>query len=365
MRGQSFGWMISTMRVGGIGQPLALALAVAVGAAGCGGGGTDKAGGSAPPKPLVLTLATHDDDEASGTFAAAVARLSGGSLRIRIEGNWRASQDRREIDYERGIVEDVRAGKAQLGIFGVRVWDTLGVTSFQALLAPFLIDSLSLERAALQSPLAAKALARVGRQGVVGIALVPGRLRRPLGLTRSLLRPRDYRGAVMGFRIGAVAEATYRTLGARPQGYIPGYLSGFDGTDLDPLTITENNYDVGARGLTANVVFWPKPQTIVMNRAAFERLTPEQQGILIAAGRAALAPELKRIARDQQLGLSNLCAAGFQLATASPTDLVALRRAVRPVYDRIERNPFTKRWIAEIVRVRGSSAPDVARCPTQ
>jgi TRAP-type C4-dicarboxylate transport system substrate-binding protein len=100
-----------------------------------------------------------------------------------------------------------------------------------------------------------------------------------------------------------------------------------------------------------------------MNRAAFERLTPEQQGILVAAGRAALAPEMKRIARDQRLGVSNLCAAGFPLATASPSDVVALRRAVQPVYDRIERNPFTKRWIAQIVRMRASSPADVARCP--
>jgi hypothetical protein len=37
-----------------------------------------------------------------------------------------------------------------------------------------------------------------------------------------------------------------------------------------------------------------------------------------------------------------------------------LRRAVQPVYDAIERNRLTRRWIAEIARTR--TAPDVIRC---
>src|SRR5262249_36469459 len=90
-----------------------------VAAAGCRGSHVDKAGGSAPAKPLVLTLATHDDDYAYGTFAAAVARLSGGSMRIRIAMGWRNTGDRAEIDYERGVVADVRSGKVPLGIVGV------------------------------------------------------------------------------------------------------------------------------------------------------------------------------------------------------------------------------------------------------
>ena len=337
-----------------------VAVAVAVWAAGCGGGRVDKVG-SPVEKPLVLTLAAHDDDEAYGTFAAAVDRLSGGSLRIRIAENWRVTGTRRELDYERGIVADIRRGTVPLGIVGVRVWDTLGVRSFQALVAPFLIDSLALEGKALRSPLVLQALAGVRRDGVVGIALLPGRLRRPLGITRLFGGPTDYRDAKIAIRLGTVAEATFRMLGASPKGYIPGDVAGFDGAETDPLTITENGYDQGTRGLTSNVVLWPKPQTIVMNRKAFDALTPRQRQILAEAGRDALAPELARIARDQRLGVSILCSDDwFRLATATPADVAALRKAVQPVYDRIERNPLTRRWIAEIERKR--TVPDVVRC---
>jgi TRAP-type C4-dicarboxylate transport system substrate-binding protein len=338
---------------------IGIAALLAFAAAGC-GGSVDKAGGRVS-KPLVLTLAAHDDDEAYGTFAAAVKRLSGGSMRIRIAENWRVTGDRRELDYERGIVDDVRSGKVAMGIFGVRVWDTLGVRSFEALLAPFLVDSLALEGRALRSPLAPRALAAVGRDGVVGIALLPGRLRRPFGITRLLVAPADYRGAKVAIRPSTVAEETFRALGARPAPEVPVDFTGFDGAEVDPLTITENGWDQGARGLTANVTFWPKAQTIVMNRKAYTALTPEQRGILAEAGREAVTPELAQIAREQRLGISILCGDhGFRFVNATPAETSALREAVQPVYDRIERNPLTRRWIDQIARER--TAPDVVTC---
>jgi TRAP-type C4-dicarboxylate transport system substrate-binding protein len=344
--------------------PATVFATVLIVSAGCSGGQVNKAGGSAPAKPLVLTLAAHaDDDNAYRPFVAAVARLSGGSLRVKVLGDWRTTNTSSEIRYERGMIEDVRAGKAQLGIFGARVWDTLNVTAFQALLAPFLVDSLALELRALQTPFATRALASVREAGVVGIALLPGRLRRPLGLTRSLLGPEDYRGARIATRPSVLAEDTFRALGAHPDGFIPGQVIGFDGTDIDPFTATANAIEQGARALTANVVLWPKVWTIVMNRAAFARLTHAQQRILLAAGRAARGPDRALAAHDQRLAISILCSEKFPLVAATAADAAALRKAVQPVYDRIERNPFTKQWITQIQRMRATTAPDVARCP--
>jgi TRAP-type C4-dicarboxylate transport system substrate-binding protein len=355
----------------GYGRPDLAAFLVAAGlvvaGVGCAGSHADKAGGSRPAKPVVLTLAAHDDDEAYATFVAAVGRLSHGSIRIRIAEGWGNTGDRRELDYERRLVGAVRAGKEELGIVGVRVWDTLGVDSFQALVSPFLIDSLDLERRAIESPEATPAMATIGRAGVVGIALLPGRLRRPLGITRPLIGVDDYRRAKIGARPSAVAWRTFRALGAHPASYVAGVLSGFDGAELDSLTISQNAYDEGARALTANVVLWPKPQTIVMNRRAYGSLTPAQRQILRDAGRESVEPELERIARDQRLGLSIVCAARLHVVSASPADLAALRKAVRRVYDQIRRDPLTRRWIARINQVKATQAagPDVARCPSR
>ena len=324
----------------------ALAMAL-VAAAGCGGSGGDKAGGAGEGTRTVLRLETEDDRAFTGApeFAAAVERLSGGSLRIELEQAGLGDR----VDYERAVVDDVRRGKAQLGIVAVRVWDRLGVTSFRGLLAPLLVDSLEKQQRILAGPLAARMLAGVEQSGVVGITLLPGPLRHPLGVTRALLGPESYGGTTFGIRPGGVAEATARSLGARPLAYVPGSLSGLDGAELDPATITYNGYDRLRPTLTTNVVLWPKPYSIVMNRRAFVGLTPAQRSLLRRAGREAAARELRQLARDDAAALGTACErAALRFATASPGDLAALRRAVDPVYQELAHDPLARGVIASL-----------------
>lgn len=347
------------------GQALAAA-AIVVAATGCTGSGDKAGGGSDAGSPLVLTLESEDDVQQTGAleFAAAVSRLSGGSLRIRLVPAGRGT----EVDFERGVVQDVRRGKANLGIVGVRVWDTLGVPSFRALVAPFLVDSLELERKVLASSLPDRMLDGVERAGVVGIALLPGPLRQPLGFSRAFVGPGDYRGASMGTRPAGLARATFRALGARPRSTASGDRSGLNGMELDLTTIHYNGFDEQRGWLTTNVVLWPKPYSIVMNRRAFDSLTPSQQELLRRAGREAAAPEQRQIARDAASAMARVCAAAkLTLVQASPGQLAALRRAVRPVYDVLERDPETARVLPEITRLRGGgsgAAAGVSGCRT-
>ena len=179
-----------------VGSTVLAAVALFAAAAACAGSDADKAGGEPKAKPIVLTLESEDDLILSGApeFADALERLSSGSMRIEFVAAGRGAQ----VNYDRGVVQDVRDGKAQLGIVGVRVWDTLGVTSFQALLAPFLVDSQALQRRVLESPLAVRMLDGIETARVVGVAVLPGPLRRPFGISRILAGPEDYQGAKIG-----------------------------------------------------------------------------------------------------------------------------------------------------------------------
>ena len=118
-----------------------------------------------------------------------------------------------ETEWEKGVVEDIRGGKAQLGIVDARVWDTIGVKSFQALLAPFLVDSLELERQVLESPLATRMLEGVEQADVVGIALLAGPLRSPFGISHPLIGPTDYRGATIGIRPAGLMRTALQASG--------------------------------------------------------------------------------------------------------------------------------------------------------
>jgi TRAP-type C4-dicarboxylate transport system substrate-binding protein len=339
---------------------LATALAIALVTSGCHGSGAGKAGGTraVPGKPLTLTLQTGDSLFAP-EYADAVNRLSDGTMRIAITvaGN--------QPTYEAMTVDAVRKGKAQLGAVGARVWDAFGATSFRPLVAPFLVDSLALEQQVLSGPLAARMLGGLDKAGVVGLAVLPGPLRRPLGLSRGLVAPADYKGAKIAIRYGGIARTSFEALGSTAVGYTIGNLPAVDGAELDSNTIAENGFDAQARALTANVVFWPRPQTIFMNRKAFDRLSSSQQAILRRAGRAAVGPELARVQKDDASGLAAICSRGtLSLVTASPDEVAALRGAVGPVYAELNRDPLDRQLIRAIAKLREAlPSTDAARCP--
>ena len=343
----------------------ALVAAVLALVAGCGGSGGDKAGGRDAQvvkpvgKPVTLRLIAVDDLWAS-EYAAAVARRSGGSIRIKTQLGGSAI-----VDYERRLVEKVRAGDYDLASVGARAWDRLGVRSFRAFVAPFLIDSLRLEQGALATPRAQRALQGVGRIDLVGLALLPGPLRRPLGLTRPLVRPEDYAGATMGLRRGGVAEESYRTLGATPRPYRIGSLAGLDGAELDLWTIGNDRYDMPGSTLASNVVLWARPETIVIRRVAFDRLSSAQRRVMRRAAADTVQPLLARFEREQQNALVEICNRGaLAFVTADDAALTALRAAVRSVYTGLERDPETKALLAEIRARRAGVPGDVVRCPS-
>src|SRR5215207_4890521 len=344
---------------------LLAAVTVALVASACTGSGVDKAGGTRTKPPVVLTLANHEQGPEDVQFwIEEVQRRSGGSLRIQVTNNWRGQ----ETDYDKGTIADVQAGKVQLAKVAARAYDTVGVTSFQPLLAPLLIDNQTLEQGVLESDLAGQMLAGTSKLGLVGLAVLPTNLRKPLGLSRPLVAVEDYRGARIGVREGEVAKATFTALGATPVGYVAGApLSGLDGLELGFETIKGNGYDQHAKAVTANVTLWPKPVTVVMNQKAFESLTPRQQDALRQAGASVIARQLEAME-----GLNNrearhiLCQRGLRFVHASNQQLAALRRAVQPVYNQLERNTQTRSLLQQIQAMKHETAttatPDSPRC---
>ena len=260
----------------------AAALALVATVAGCGGSG-DKAGGDDPGEPLALTYVTQRTEDGATRFAEAVDELSNGSMRIDVREGWRDG----EVTYERGTVEDIAAGKADLGDVGVRALDTMGVTSFQALLAPLLIDSVELQRAVAAGDIPTAMLEELAEVGVVGLGVIPGSLRRPAG-RKALFGADDYRDRRIGVREGAVAELTLHELGATPVLHSIGDLSTLDGVDLDVERVEGWGHREGVRAVTGNVVLWPKPMAIVVDDDAFAALTTEQQDTLREAASAVI-----------------------------------------------------------------------------
>ena len=340
-----------------------VAAIVAIGAVACGSGSLDKAGGPVP-KPVVLTLADGEGDISNAQpFATAVSSLSHGSLQIKIEGGWRPS----DPNYETGLIKDVRAGKAQLGVTTSRAFDTVGIDSFQALQAPFLIDSYPLEREVLDSGIPARMLTGLRPYGLVGLGILPGPLRRPLGFGRPLLAASDYRGARIGIRPSQVTADIFRALGAIPDTQtrsssgvsITRGLTGFEG----PASIIDSGFATPGAILTGNVVFEPRPNVIFMNQRAFGSLTPGERGVLLGAAAKARSGGIYQ--GNDLASVADLCHRGIKIVSASPADLAGLRAAVQPVYRTLDANSSTKTFIEQITATRQAAGdpPSTVTCP--
>jgi TRAP-type transport system periplasmic protein len=340
-----------------------LLVAAAAVAGGCSGASDEnKAGNEKRDKPVDLVLANHDDSsESVGAWAEAVERLSDGSIRIRISNNWRQGESK----YEQATVGDVRHGKVALAAVAARAYDEIGVTSFQPLVAPMLIDSRELERRVLRDDIAHRALAGTEQLGLTGLALLPTELRRPVGLTRNLTSPDDYAGASVYTREGKAGRATLEALGARPL-HLPKeqWYESVDGAEIGLGAIRHGPEEVRRNAaITSNVVLWPQPVTIVMQREAFDELSERQQTALREAVDKAFEPESRSVSSLADEDRDVLCRVGAKFVEATPAQVSELRAAVQPVYRMIERGAGNADAIESIRGLKGDAQSEVLTCP--
>jgi hypothetical protein len=242
----------------------------------------------------------------------------------------------------------------------------MGIDSFQALQAPFLIDNYPLEQKVLDSGIPRQMLAGLSQHGMVGLAVLPGPLRRPLGFTRRLVDASSYQGARIAIRPSQLDANIFWVLGAIPVTYYrttgPGSVAGLTGME---------NYAEGADAgagvpsavLTGNVVFAPLPNVLFMNSRAVGSLTSSQRRVLARAAAKALKAGIYD--GNDTASVADLCRRGMTVVSASPADLAGLLAAVQPVYRTLDANPATRAFISEITAMRQATggAPDSVICP--
>jgi TRAP-type C4-dicarboxylate transport system substrate-binding protein len=328
-----------------------LVIVLTAGLAACGGSASDRAGGGAVGRPKTLTLANGLDDARDvQPFADEVRRLSHGTLLVRVKNEWRRGQ----VDFERGLIADVRAGEAELGWTGSRAFDRLGVHSFDALQAPFLVDSYELERRVVAGPSGAQMLAGIRRLGVVDVGLLPGPLRH-LATPRPIRQVGDLRGLSLLTQTAAEGDRALSMLGATPSRQPSGAaLDGLDGAEGHLASIAGNHYERAAPYVTADLVLWPRPVVLFAGRRAWEHLTESQRAVLRRAATTAQANALQAVLRYERIALNQLCGAGVRFVEAGSATRAAFREALAPIYDELRQSPETSDALAEIEELRGT-----------
>jgi TRAP-type transport system periplasmic protein len=338
---------------------LVLAATVALAATACSSSdGEDKAGGSGTP--VVLRLANTGGGIAQTPavkyFVTQVEELSGGSLRIDVVDQWEDFAS----DAEQQVVRDVATDEVDMGWVGTRVFDTMGVKSFEALTAPLLVDSYALESAVIETRITAQMTKGIDDLGVVGLGVLADGLRKPIGVAEPILGPADWRGISFGtLRSNGQAEAI-RALGATPAQVFgserkaaldKGTIQGFE---LGMQLYSDPKWPHLAPYVTSNVNLWPQMNVLLANPARLAALSAEQRGWIEEAARDA-ADQSAALADKEADAVAVACESGARFAEASATDLAALRAAFAPVYANLEQHSDTKAFIDRIRALKKST----------
>jgi TRAP-type transport system periplasmic protein len=312
----------------------------ALAATGCDGSDANKLGATKQTKAKILTVANGNSGPPAELeyFSRALARVSEGRLRIEFRNKWRYGEANTELD----LLRDVAAGKADLGWVGSRALGPLGLPEFDALQAPLLIDSYELEERVVGSDIVRDMLGRVDSLGVEPVGLLPGPLQYLL-TTTPVSVPADLSGNVIGYFGFQNGARALEALGARPRPIGAGFehYGELDGSVEHTDALIGSGFLGKAKYLAANLAFWPRPLVLVASpRVDAEDLELLRRAASEASTRVRGPAEQRE--RDQT---EALCRAGVQL---HQVDLAAMERAVRPVYDRLESDPGTRRVVESI-----------------
>jgi TRAP-type C4-dicarboxylate transport system substrate-binding protein len=310
----------------------------------------DRAGGDAVT-PRVLTFANVSLSPVGQmtSWAEAVGKESAGTLTVEFHHGWREG----ETDFEASTIADVAAGRADLAFVGARAFDTVGTNSFQALMAPLLVDSHELQTAVFDSGIPQEMLAGLNDLGVVGIVALPGPMIKILGKTHPYVTPSDYTGEVIGIQASALHSSTFEALGATSSPlHADADISGVDGYAKQLAAIWGSHFEFDADYVTANVNLWPRPLILFANAEVFESLDDQQRAAIASAGPVAVEAALEASRIEDADGGSALCDAGMQFPVATDDELAELRTALEPVYEQLAADPETSSFLDAIKSIK-------------
>jgi TRAP-type C4-dicarboxylate transport system substrate-binding protein len=343
--------------------------ALAAGLAACGSSSksssstSSSGGGTVTLRVGYVTTPQHPYGLALAKFKAAVEAASAGKITINTLPGASGGNDSTLLD-------DVKGGSIEMAAVSTAVWDSAGVQVFEPLQAPFLITNYPLDETVLSGPIGQGMLTDPNgppKLGLVGLGLLEGGLRKPVGRDTALVSPATFNAKKLRAPTSEIMTSSLKDLGAEPVAMplpdvAPALKNGtIDGLEANyGLIVTQKFYE-NAKYVTANVNLWPFPAAIVVNKAAWDKLSSDQQKTLQTAAANLAKDEINTIFISPPKTATNfvkvLCDAGMTFATATPDNLKALQTSVQPAIAALAANSVTSGYLKQIQDAKAAQAP--------
>jgi TRAP-type C4-dicarboxylate transport system substrate-binding protein len=315
--------------------------------------GVDETGGD----KIVLQLATADSVNPNGqvvapqTFIAALQRRSGGRIVASVQEEYGDGAATAETD----IVKAIAAGDIDGGWPVTRAFSRAGIRGLEPVEAPFTLTSYAAQSSLATGPEGKALLATLAGTGVVGLGLSVGQLRRPWAVKEPLVDPQSWRGVSFRSFNSPVQDDVIRALGAKPVAasyHFPDLVEAgeLEGAEIDVATYVHNDYGNLLPHVVDNEVLWPRMPVLALSQKRFDSLSAEQQGWVRDAAQEAVQASVDFDYEEDVLA-KQACSQGVRFVEATPEQLAALRRAVRPVIDALAHDPATGPSLAALQKV--------------
>jgi TRAP-type transport system periplasmic protein len=345
--------------------------ALSVGLAACGGDDTTSGGSGAGDTVKLrlgyVTTPQHPYGIAVDAFKQEVETASAGKVTVEPIPNYTGGDTK--------LLDAVSGGEVEMAAVSTATWDTKGVNVFQALQAPFLITNYGFEQGILEGPIGTAMLESENgpkKLGLVGLGILEGGLRKPLGAKVALKSPADFKGKKIRAPQSKVLSAALSALGAEavplPVGEVFTALQNgtVDGMEANLGLISTNKYDEVAKFVTQDVNFWPFPAAVVINQAQFDKLSDDQKAAIQTAGKN-LAKNSINVFLNPAPGATNfvadLCTKGLTFAFAGPENQKALAAAAQPAYAEISKDSEVAGFIKQIQDAKATAPAPAAPAP--
>ncbi len=347
------------------------AAALTAGLAACGGNDNKTTGGGASDTVKLrlgyVTTPQHPYGIAVDAFKKEVEAASGGKVTVDLIPNYTGGDTK--------LLDDVSGGTVEMGAVSTAIWDTKGVNVFQPLQAPFLITNYGLDQGIIGGPIGTAMLESANgpkKLGLVGIGILEGGLRKPLGREAALKSPADFKGKKIRAPQSKVLAAALTALGAEPVALPVGDVFSalqngtVDGMEANLGLIATNKYNEVAKFVTQDVNFWPFPAAVVINQAQFDKLSADQKSAIQAAGKN-LAKNSINVFLNPAPGATNfvqvLCDKGLTFAFAGDANRAALAKAAQPAYAEISSDTEVAGLIKQIQDAKAAAPAPAAPAP--
>lgn len=274
------------------------------------------------------------------------------------------------------LLDDVSGGSIEMAGVSTAVWDSKGVNVFQPLQAPFVITNYPLAETVLGGEIGQAMLADENgppKLGLVGLGLLEGGLRKPVGREVALKSPDDFKGKKLRAPASKIMTSGLESLGAEPVAMPLGDVAtalqtgAIDGLEANYGLIVTQKFNEGADFVTADVNLWPFPAAVVINKAQWDKLTPEQQGILQEAGKNLATNSIQGVFINPPPDATNfvqvLCDAGMTFAIAGDENRAALAAGAQPALDELAKDPDAGEYLKQIQDAKAAAGPPAPAPP--